>query len=165
MGDRIVVMEKGKIQQVAGPLDLYDHPNNRFVAGFIGTPPMNFVDGTLERVGEGLVFRSAGVELPLPAAWSGKLSAHAGKAVTFGIRPEDLGSSTAERKPDAPRLKAQVDVTEPMGSETYVYLKAGAHALVSRVDAHRVFTEGQTTELAVAIDRAHLFDKDGATLV
>jgi len=165
MGDRIVVMEGGRIQQVAGPINLYDHPVNRFVAGFIGTPPMNFLAGTLERAGAGFAFRSEGADLPLPAAWTEKLAPVAGGEVTLGIRPEDLGSTTAENSPSPPKLRAMVDVTEPMGSETYVYLKVGPNMLVSRVDAHRVFTVGQAADLAVAIDRVHVFAKDGATLV
>jgi len=164
MGDRIVVMEKGFVQQVAGPLDLYDKPVNRFVAGFIGTPPMNFLNGKLEARGKGLAFATEGAELALPEAWN-FLGAHVGKAVTLGIRPEDIGSATAEQAAEAPRLRALVDVTEPMGSETYVYVKAAGASLVCRVDAHKVFKAGETVELPVDIRRSHVFDEGGAALV
>jgi len=190
MGDRIVVMEKGHIQQVAGPLELYEKPANRFVAGFIGMPPMNFLTGSLVKCDGGLVFRTErdekdgrdimdycsasrplsplsplcplAVELPLPKNWS--LASHEGQRVTLGMRPEDVGSATAERATDSPRLQATVDVVEPMGSETYVYVKVAGTTLICRVDAHRIFKEGETVELPVDIQRCHVFDEDGEAL-
>ena len=166
MGDRIVVMEKGRIQQVAGPLDLYDKPVNKFVAGFIGTPPMNFIAGKLAKRGAGLAFVAENTDLPLPEMWNAALAPLVEKPVTLGVRPEDVGSSTAENAAEAPKLRATVDVTEPMGSETYVYVKAaGGASLVCRVDAHRVFKAGDVAELPVDIRRCHLFDDAGATLV
>jgi multiple sugar transport system ATP-binding protein len=165
MGDRIVVMEKGHIQQVAGPLDLYDKPVNRFVAGFIGTPPMNFMNGKIVKDNRGLGFVTEGTELALPSDWAERLASSAGKVVTFGIRPEDIGSSTAEKAEEAVNLRALVDVTEPMGSETYVYVKAAGASLVCRVDAHKIFKSGATVELPVDIRRCHVFAENGDVLV
>ena len=161
MGQRIVVMKDGDIQQVAGPIPLYDSPANRFVAGFIGTPPMNILEGHIRAQGEGLVFdRGGAIVLPVPEKARAALLGYRDKPVTLGLRPEDVGSSAAEHLPNAPRIRAAVDVVEPMGSESYIYLRAGDVTLVSRVDAHRKLRVGETTESAVFIDKAHFFDPE-----
>ena len=161
MGDRIVVMNQGVIQQVADPITLYDSPTNRFVAGFIGMPPMNAFEGTIVAEGEVLVFRQEAFSVPLPAAWRDALDPHVGRRVTFGIRPEDIGSAVAEARGDLPRISATVDVIEPMGSESYIYLRTGNDTFVSRVDAHRKFAVGQQADLAVMMEKAHIFEADG----
>jgi multiple sugar transport system ATP-binding protein len=160
LGQRIVVMKDGIIQQVADPIALYDNPANRFVAGFIGTPPMNFFEGRLSASGGALAFEDAksGVSLPVPGSKAGKLSAFAGKPVTLGFRPEDIGSPAAEALPDPPRLRAKVNVVEPMGSESYVYLSCGGSQFVSRVDAHKRFHPGQDVDMPLYLDKAHYFD-------
>ncbi len=159
MGQRIVVMKDGLVQQVDDPLTLYDRPLNRFVAGFIGTPPMNFLKGVISGPAERLAFESPdGFSLPVPASQRAALAAYAGKPVVMGLRPEDIGSAAAEHLAGAPRLKAVVDVVELMGSESFVHLAIGAAALTSRVDAHRRFKVGETAEPAVFIDKAHFFD-------
>jgi multiple sugar transport system ATP-binding protein len=159
MGERIVVMKDGFVQQVDGPIRLYDAPANRFVAGFIGTPPMNFLSGRL-RAGAGrLAFDGAGgIQLELPETRRAALAPYDGKDVTLGLRPEDIGSAAAEQAPDAPRLAATVEVVEPMGSESYVYFRAGDATIVSRVDAHRRFQVGGPAQPAVFIGKAHFFD-------
>jgi len=158
MGDRICVMKDGIIQQVAAPIDLYDHPCNKFVAGFIGTPPMNFFEGVLEQQGETLRFVSPGFECPVPAEWKEKLAPYAGKEVTFGIRPEDIGTDAAEHLPDAPKIKARVEVLEPMGSETYVYLTAADTSFIARIDPHKRLAVGQDVDLPLMLPNAHFFD-------
>ncbi len=166
MGDRIVVMEQGRIQQVADPLNLYDAPANRFVAGFIGMPPMNFIKGHIRQHSGGYHFSApGGGDLALPEEWKSTVSGLTDQEVTFGIRPEDLGSATAENSPNPPRLRAEVDVLEPMGSETYVYAKVGPETFVSRVDAHRTFKPREAVELAVNIRQGHIFGADGNTVV
>jgi len=164
MGDRIVVMKDGLIQQVADPITLYDKPANRFVAGFIGTPPMNFFDGTVAADG-GLRFVEPTFSLPLPEAWKTVVGPYVGRKMVFGIRPEDVGSAAADRSADAPRFKAKVDVIEPMGSESYVYLSTGSNTFISRVDAHRTVRTGETVEVAVLMAKAHLFDAETETTV
>ena len=159
MGDRIVVMKDGIVQQVADPITLYDQPANRFVAGFIGTPPMNFFDGEIRDAG-GLVFHEENFNLPVPAAWKEQLSGYVGKKITLGVRPEDIGSTVAEAVEGAPRIKAKVEVVEPMGSESYVHMNTGKHRFISRADAHRVFKEGQDADLAMFLDKAHFFDAE-----
>jgi multiple sugar transport system ATP-binding protein len=162
MGERIVVMKDGLVQQVDDPLTLYDKPANRFVAGFIGTPPMNFFEGTIRVGAGGLSFECpAGFTLPVPAAQRAALAAFAGQPVVLGLRPEDVGSTAAEHLAGAPRLKARVEVVELMGSESFVHLKIGDTTLTSRVDAHRRFKVGETAEPAVFIDKVHFFNPAG----
>ena len=166
MGDRIVVMNEGLIQQVADPISLYDNPVNRFVASFIGTPPMNFFEGSLTGRNGDMMFDEGSFSVPIPSEWSEKLGAHSGRAVTLGLRPEDIGSVAAEEFTSAPRIRAQVEVVEPMGSETFLYLNTGKSSFISRVDAHRSHAVGDSAELPVFLPKAHVFDSDsGASLV
>ena len=166
MGDRIVVMDKGLIQQVADPITLYDQPANRFVAGFIGTPPMNFFDGTVAAQNGGFRFDEGRFSVQIPSEWNQSLSTHAGKAVTFGVRPEDVGSAMAEASENPPTIEASVDVIEPMGAESYVHLNTGKHTFISRVDAHKRFTVGQDAALPVLMSKSHFFDSEtGKTIV
>ena len=159
MGQRIVVMKDGVVQQVDNPIQMYDHPVNKFVAGFIGTPQMNFFDGQIRASGNGLLFEGpGGLRLPVPDAQKAALAAYRDKPVALGLRPEDIGSSTAEQLPGAPRIRAVVEVVEPMGSESYVHFKIGDAAFVSRVDAHRKFQINQPADPAVFIDKTHFFD-------
>ncbi len=164
MGDRIVVMADGVVQQVADPITLYDRPANRLVAGFIGTPPMNFFEGRLTR-GAALAFEEGGFTLPVPPEWTAALGPHADGPVTFGIRPEDVGSPAAQALAGAPSLEATVEVREPMGSETYLHLNTGRHTFVSRVDAHQTHTVGQRTRLPLLLAKAHFFGPDGQVIV
>jgi len=159
MGERIVVMKDGFIQQIADPLTLYDFPVNRFVAGFIGTPPMNFFDGTVKGTGNVLTFEGpGGMSLALTDKQRAGLAAYRDKPVILGLRPEDIGSPAAERVANAPHIRALVDVVEPMGAESYIYHKLGPATFVSRVDAHQRLKEGQGVEPAVFMDKAHFFD-------
>ncbi len=160
LGERIVVMKDGIVQQVADPIALYDTPVNRFVAGFIGTPPMNFFEGMLMRRGNAWVFEkpTAGVLLPVPKARAERLAAFEGKPIVLGLRPEEIGSAAAEALADAPRIRAKINVVEPMGSETYVYLLAGGNQFVCRVDAHKRFRPGDEVNVPIYMDKAHFFD-------
>ena len=159
MGQRIVVMKDGLIQQVADPLRIYDCPANRFVAGFIGMPPMNFFEGQIRGADEATRFEGAGgISLAVHASARAALAAYRDKPVTLGLRPESIGSASAEQLPNAPRLRATVDVVEPMGSESYVYSRAGATTFISRVDAHREIRVGEVVDAAVFMEKAHFFD-------
>ena len=159
MGQRIVVMKDGKIQQVDDPIRLYDHPVNRFVASFIGTPQMNFFEGSIRGVEESMVWEGPGGMTLAPPVFSRKvLAPHAGRPVTLGLRPEDIGSISAEQLPEAPRVRATVEVVEPMGSESYIHLRVADTVFISRVDAHRKFRVGEVAEPAVFINKAHFFD-------
>ena len=160
MGDRICVMKDGVIQQVADPLSLYDKPVNKFVAGFIGTPPMNFFNGTLEKENETFFFNEGNFRIALPVSWNDKIAGYEGKEITFGARPENIGSEQAENTPGMPRIRARVEVIEPMGAETYIYLNTGSNTFIARVDAHKKVNFGDLVELAVYLPQSHLFDND-----
>ena len=159
MGQRIVVMKDGVVQQVDTPIQMYDRPVNKFVAGFIGTPQMNFFDGQIRTAGGGLVFEGAGgLCVPVPEEQKPAVAAYGGKPIILGLRPEDIGSASAEQLAGAPHIRALVEVVEPMGSESYVHFRIGGTPFVSRVDAHRKFPIGQLAEPAVFISRAHFFE-------
>jgi len=159
MGDRIVVMRDGVIHQVADPLTLYDRPADRFVAGFIGTPPMNFFEGRIRAANGRLEFAAGeALALAVPPPATEALRAYLDKPVVLGVRPEDIGSPAAAQQPQAPCVAAKVDVIEPMGSESYVYLTAGDFSFISRVDAHQRFEVGAQVRLPVLMSKAHFFD-------
>lgn len=160
MGDRIVVMKDGVIQQVAPPVELYDNPKNLFVAGFIGTPPMNFFSGKIEKQDSAFHFVGNSTSLLLPEEWSDKIASYDGKEVVLGARPEDIGSPTAEALPNAPKIKATVEVIEPMGSESYLYLKVGDNTFIAKVDSHRKCQVGDELTLSVMIAKSKIFDKE-----
>lgn len=155
MGDRIVVMDRGAIQQAAQPLAVYQRPANLFVAGFIGTPPMNFLKGRVVRQGAGSVFRHAAGAAPLPECSARMLDLFGDQEVLLGFRPEALGGVPC----GAATVRGTVDVVEPMGSETYVQVVAeDGTRLTARVGADRVFVPGAAVELPVDMANALFFD-------
>ena len=159
MGHRIAVMRDGVLQQLDTPQRLYDAPANVFVAGFIGSPAMNFFPGRLEADGRGtLVARAAGdVALTLPARDG--LAQHAGRDVVLGIRPEHLRHKAEARGPIEGRtLPATVSVVEPLGSEVFAYLQVGPTELVARLDAEHQPSVGENLELVVDTAKLHAFD-------
>jgi multiple sugar transport system ATP-binding protein len=159
LADRIVVMNRGLVQQVGSPLELYQRPANRFVAGFIGTPAMNFIDGRLGHRGDRLAFVSDGLELPLPADLADRLTVHALKTqdVALGIRPTDLTlSPDSAFTTDA--LRARVEVREPLGAEVYLHLASSCGDLVARVDARSELREGDPVRVELPAAQLHLFD-------
>ncbi len=171
MGDRIVVLKDGVVQQIDTPLRLYDHPANAFVAGFIGSPAMNFVDGALEQAAAGLVFRARGdaFTVPVPEPQAAALRGHAGKPVTLGVRPEDLyvaGPDGATARLDSPSAAAtwQLDVLEPMGNEVVLYASLGfngsGHAVVARVAPQPLPQPGAPIALALDLGKLHFFDHE-----
>ena len=160
LGDRIVVMKDGLIQQVGTPLEIYDHPDNIFVAGFIGTPSMNFLQGYLKENGGQLVFDSEEITVKLPAAKTGQYKAYLNQPVVFGIRPEDIYDNDDACKSDtAQAFKATVDVSELIGSETYLYVSVGNQSLVARVESHTTAKIGSEHQFVLNTAKIHLFDK------
>ncbi|MDW8345114.1 MAG: sn-glycerol-3-phosphate ABC transporter ATP-binding protein UgpC [Verrucomicrobiae bacterium] len=159
MGDRIVVMKDGVIQQVAEPIDLYDNPKNMFVAGFIGSPPMNFVKGTIQRHDGALWFHEAGTQnrVRLPDDKARAVETYVGKDIVFGIRPEDVAHSVQGADPNA-SVDATVDVVEPMGAEIFLYMTTGSHNLIARVDPHDKAQVGQRITATFNLRKCHLFD-------
>ena len=165
MGDRIVVMKDGLTQQVSTPVALYDHPVNKFVAGFIGTPPMNFFDGRIVKNGDLLSFESGGFNMPLPDAVAVKVCGYVEKSITLGLRPEDIGSRLAEEDNSAPRIEAVVDVIEPMGSDTFVYLNMTGKTFVARVDSHHLLKVGEQVNLGQPAIAAEQEGKSGVSRI
>jgi len=166
MGDRIVVLKDGVVQQIDTPLNLYDKPSNQFVAGFIGSPAMNFLSGRLRSDG-GLIFERTGIRLRIPRQVEPMLRDHVGKEVTFGIRPEDLFDPRfSEAAREKAEIAAKVEVVEPMGNEIFLYVSAGETPIVARIGTHTVPTVGQEITLVADISKCHFFDKDtGETLL
>ncbi len=166
MGDRICVMRDGHIMQVAEPLSLYNQPANLFVAGFIGSPPMNFFRGSIVRSGDGLQFvevvdRGRGISIVLDDRLAARASSHVGKPVVFGIRPENVHDTLTLGKPDPGRtLDVTVEVSEPMGAETYLYLNAGATSFTARVRPTDRFDVDQQIRVTFDLAHAHLFDAE-----
>jgi multiple sugar transport system ATP-binding protein len=174
MGDRICVMKGGEIQQVAAPLELYNSPVNLFVAGFIGSPPMNFLAGTIEKSATGLDFVAtnsvvSNFRLQISGPTLAALAArHVGKSVILGLRPEHLSdtrtsdsnpaSKTLTSPPATSAILATIEVCEPMGAETFLHLTTPAGPLVARVAPGPRHAVGDTITLTLALDHAHLFD-------
>jgi multiple sugar transport system ATP-binding protein len=164
MGDRICVMKDGNIMQVASPLELYNHPANMYVAGFIGSPPMNFFRGTVKRAGNHLSFietntKGTPVTVQLTEALAAKATAYIDKPIVLGIRPEDVQDSLTLTSPNpAYTVDVTVEVSEPMGSETYLYLDTGAHSFIARVRPTDRFEVNQKVKVTLRMDTAHLFD-------
>src|SRR5947207_11321025 len=149
MADRIVVMHDGIIEQMGEPLDLYDRPNNQFVAGFIGSPAMNFLEGTVAINGAATVHATNGASLPVSAV----PASSNGRPVIYGIRPEHL-----ELAGDG--VEAEVIVVEPTGSETQIVARVGAQELIAVFRDRHAVAPGEKIRLRPRADAAHLFDKE-----
>lgn len=154
MGDRICVMKDGVIQQFDTPQTLYDSPDNLFVAGFIGSPQMNFINAKIE--GGNVSFN--GFTLALPAEKASAASAYNGKDVVIGIRPEDFYEANDSNA--ATQIKATVELAELMGSETYLYLNCAGSKLIARMPNTVRPTEQTDYTLSIDIDKLHIFDKE-----
>jgi multiple sugar transport system ATP-binding protein len=158
LGERIAVLRDGVIQQVGEPLELYGRPANRFVAGFIGTPPMNFLQGKLVRR-DGLCFFSDGhAWLRLPERAVTALAGLDGCPIELGIRPEKLALASSPDGGGGNRLEARVEVVEPLGSATIVHLQMARRSLVTVVDAHQRVQVGEAVWVSAPPERWHVFD-------
>ncbi|WP_417092052.1 ABC transporter ATP-binding protein, partial [Gemmiger sp.] len=163
MGDRIVVMKDGMIQQVDTPQNLYDYPCNIFVAGFIGSPQMNFLDGTLKKNGDQFTVDLAGTDIPLPKEKTadGKLDAYVGKTLKVGIRPEDIKDDEEFLdKHSNSHIGAEVEVSELMGAEIYLYLTYQGQNLMARVAPTSKSRRGDKITVAMDTHKIHLFDPE-----
>ena len=159
MGDRIVVMKDGLIQQIDDPINLYDHPQNQFVAGFIGSPPMNFMEGTLETQDDRLIFNEGEIRFSISDEVAARLQKYSIKNVYFGIRPEDIHDAASELEGLTDAVKSRVEIIEPMGAETYLYLTTGTSPYVARVGARARVEIDEVKSFRFNIRKAHFFDK------
>lgn len=170
IADRIIIMNEGLVQQNDAPLRLYNEPANLFVAGFLGSPPMNFISGTLRDEGEKIRFRELDggtIDIAFSASERPAARAFVGKNVILGIRPEDLEVAQFSRKEGRATgtgFPALVDLVQPMGAETILHLETGAHTIVCRSEKafdHR--EAGHRLQFEINLAKAHLFDAESST--
>jgi multiple sugar transport system ATP-binding protein len=161
MGTRIAVMKDGLLQQVDSPQKLYDQPDNMFVAGFIGSPSMNFFEVTVKGAGDAIEVEGEGFKLPIPATRAQGLKNYLGKQVFMGIRPEDVYDADYVAGNIHPgNIDAKVEVTELMGNEVFLYLLTGGHSYIARVDPRTKAKVGHDVRVVANLDNVHFFEKD-----
>ena len=159
LGDRIVVMKDGTIQQVSDPVNLYENPCNRFVAGFIGSPPMNFLTGKIIVQNGDYFFQDKAIKLRLLPQHHARIAPYRDRDVTLGIRPEDIYDKifALDARPEF-TITATVDVLEVMGSEIFLYLNAGNNSFVARVSNQDTAVANQDLQVVFDMSKAHFFD-------
>jgi multiple sugar transport system ATP-binding protein len=160
MGTKIVVMKDGEILQVGPPMEIYEHPINMFVGGFIGSPGMNFLSATKIVSKDGRIFLDTGsFQLPVPSEKESFLNDRIGQDVILGIRPEHMEDKAhAEEEEFTGTFKATVDVVETLGAESMLDLSVGDHSMVARVDARTKAVRHEEIELGVNMGKIHIFD-------
>ncbi len=161
MGDRIAVMKDGVIAQLGDPIDVYDHPKNKFVASFIGSPPMNFMQGKIIRKEGKLYFDEGKIQVKLVEDMHKKMVNYADHEVFFGIRSEDIYDKLfVSQAPPENVVRVNCEVFEPMGSEVYLYLNTGKHTFIARVSAHDRPKVNQEMDVVFDMSKVHFFDKN-----
>ncbi len=166
MGDRIVIMKDGYIMQVGAPLEVYDHPQSVFVAGFIGSPAMNFFKGRLTRADGVMIVDMGNFQVTVPEAYASSYESYLDKEITFGIRPEDIADSNPEdRRGQWDEFKAIVEVIEPLGAEIILELSKGDHSFTGRVDPHSKSTLNEEVSVYFDMLKMHLFDPETEKMI
>jgi multiple sugar transport system ATP-binding protein len=164
LGDRIVVMNAGRVQQVDTPLALYDRPANRFVAGFIGSPAMNFIPGTAEETPGSRQPTFVAADSPVRAPMIGIAENVAGRGVVMGVRPEDIdvsaGAGSRDESRESVTIVARVDLVEPLGNETFIHTTVGSHAVTARAEGRDLPEVESSVTLSIDPRRLHWFDLD-----
>jgi multiple sugar transport system ATP-binding protein len=157
MGDRIVIMKDGSVQQVGEPLAVYEKPANLFVAGFIGSPAMNFLSVDVVDGAGVPALQGPGFKVPTPEEYAARLELYRGHRLTLGIRPEDLRPAAPSDPPETV-IDASIAVVEPLGSEQYLELDLGGTALIARLDPHVRVRAHDRIRLTPVSGKIHLFD-------
>ncbi len=166
MGDRIAVMKDGVLQQVADPVTIYDHPKNKFVAGFIGSPPMNFMNGKILKKNARLYFDEGKILVKLVEDMHNKMTPYIGREATLGIRCEDIYDKLfVSEAPPENIVRVNCEVSEPMGPEVYLYLNTGRHTFIARVGAHNRPAANQDMDLVFDMSKVHFFNKDTEEII
>ena len=161
MASRIAVMNAGVLMQVDSPQNLYDSPNNLFVAGFIGSPAMNFFNAELTKKGDDITVKTDAFTISVPEERRAALKPHIGKKVVFGLRPEDIHDPNfAPPRIIAQNVEAEVDITELMGNEIFLFLKSKDSEYVARVDPRTSYKMGDKVTMAFNMENMHIFDKE-----
>jgi multiple sugar transport system ATP-binding protein len=159
MASRIAVMKDGILHQVDSPQELYDYPSNVFVAGFIGSPAMNFFNAKVDKSDGRLVIDAETFSVPIPQNKTGMYEGHVGKPVIFGIRPDDIHDPKfAPPSIEAAPVEIKVDVTELMGNEIFAYLLSGSNSFVARIDPRTSLKVGDQDQVIFNMDNMHLFE-------
>lgn len=166
MGDRIVVMKDGKVQQVDTPMSVYDKPANKFVAEFIGSPPINIMEGRIIKKDRRFYFDEGKIQVKLVEEMFKAITPYEGKTVIFGIRPEDIYDKlfVSESSPEN-TIRATCEVVEPLGSEVLLYLNTGRHTFIARVGAHDRPDVNRDMDLVLDMSKVHFFDKETETTI
>jgi multiple sugar transport system ATP-binding protein len=165
LADRVVVMNHGRIEQVGPPQELYHNPATRFVAGFIGSPAMNFFPAKVINDNGLYILLPSGAKLPVPPQRANRYTQFAGRDMTLGIRPEHLTEVSEVEKPGVARMTCLVDVVEPMGMETMVHFLVDGTEMTARIDPNVHAAPGETLPLAVDMNQMHLIDNDSNRVV
>jgi len=163
LGTRIVVMKDGVVQQVASPVELYNHPTNVFVAGFIGSPQMNILEATAKKKGDTVVLQLGSFEVKLTDAKAKAITegGYIDKTVVMGIRPEDLHDEEVYvSNPNGNIIEAEVEVTELLGAEVFLYLQVAGQPVTARVNPRSTAKSGDRIKMALDLNKIHVFDKD-----
>jgi multiple sugar transport system ATP-binding protein len=166
MATRIAVINKGELQQLDTPQNLYDYPNNLFVAGFIGSPAMNFFPGKLVKDGAKIIVDTGDFKVQIPEKFAKPYQGMDGKSVIFGIRPENIHDPEyAPQVSNPEKVTCKVDVTELMGNETLLYLVSGKNTFVGRVDPRSKMRVGDTSHVLFDMEKFHIFDATTETAI
>ncbi|MEX1296544.1 MAG: sn-glycerol-3-phosphate ABC transporter ATP-binding protein UgpC [Candidatus Limnocylindrales bacterium] len=157
MGQRIAVMSEARLQQVGSPQELYDHPMNRFVAGFIGSPSMNFLEVDVTRSGDSAQLKGDGIDIPLPDRYHAGFQAFNGSKLIVGVRPEHLDVTT---EGPSGKLEGNADVVEYLGNEELIHFTVGGHDIVALIGSEHRVQPGNDLTLHVPLEKVHLFDPE-----
>jgi multiple sugar transport system ATP-binding protein len=158
MGNRIAVMNAGKLQQVGTPLELYDRPENVFVAQFIGTPPMNLIKGVIQNNGGSIA--TSKYSIPVPLSLRSLTQGKDGKKVVVGIRPENVLNVDAVPTGETHRLNVEVEIAEPLGHEVVIYARLGDDLIAAKLDPRHIPKTGEKLDVVIELDQIHLFDAE-----
>jgi multiple sugar transport system ATP-binding protein len=156
LGNRIAVLNAGRLMQIGPPLELYDSPQNMFVARFIGTPPMNVV--TVSVGDDGSTLKHAAFTLTMPPKWQPLAAAYRGKPLGLGIRPEDIGEAGRQDWRAGAEFDGVIEIFEPLGHEIIVHVRSGEDRILAKLESYKLPEIGQTIRLALNGEKIHLFD-------
>ncbi len=164
MGDRIVVMKDGFIQQIDTPLNLYNHPSNQFVAGFIGSPAMNFIKGSVVKGNQLNFVVNDEIKIELPSIFNKGMAEHSGKEITMGIRPEDISFGSEYDDSEKQNIEVKIEVLEPMGNEVFTYFKINDNQIVARISPTAGIKINEKTTLFINTSKLYFFDESGMSI-
>ena len=163
MADKIVVMKDGLIQQIGSPLTLYNDPDNLFVAGFIGSPPMNFMPVTIKKDGVKMIADEGEFRIEVPAEKQKLLENHIDKSVMMGVRPENLKVNETGSKDNS--ITARIQVIEQLGEEIQLHLKTDMSSIIAKVPPNLTFSVDEEIFFAPAPDKIYFFEKDSENVI